>query len=154
MTGGRRSVGSEAGGRKTAERACVPDVLANFCCLALILHKQTGAGRPRRIDARRGQIMPSTQSGKPRTSIRKAPPATNSKTPIPKASKVAAPKARKTIARKPAGLAIGSTEWQQRVAAAAYFRAEARGFVGGSPEQDWFEAEAELRAGRPPVPIR
>jgi hypothetical protein len=31
------------------------------------------------------------------------------------------------------------------VAEAAYFRAERRGFVGGSPEQDWFEAEIELR---------
>lgn len=36
-------------------------------------------------------------------------------------------------------------EWQRRVAEAAYFRAESRGFVGGSPEQDWFEAEEELR---------
>lgn len=36
-------------------------------------------------------------------------------------------------------------EWQRRVAEAAYFRAERRGFVGGTPEQDWFEAEEELR---------
>ncbi|MFU8857077.1 MAG: DUF2934 domain-containing protein [Deferrisomatales bacterium] len=27
---------------------------------------------------------------------------------------------------------------------AAYVRAESRGFVGGSPEQDWLEAEAEV----------
>jgi hypothetical protein len=31
------------------------------------------------------------------------------------------------------------------VATAAYFRAESRGFEGGSPEDDWCEAEAELR---------
>lgn len=31
------------------------------------------------------------------------------------------------------------------VATAAYFRAESRGFEGGSPEDDWYEAEAELR---------
>jgi hypothetical protein len=31
------------------------------------------------------------------------------------------------------------------VALAAYLRAERRGFIGGSPEQDWLEAEAELR---------
>jgi len=37
-------------------------------------------------------------------------------------------------------------EWERRVAEAAYFRAERRGFVGGSAEQDWFEAERELRA--------
>lgn len=31
------------------------------------------------------------------------------------------------------------------VATAAYFRAEARGFQGGSVDEDWFEAEARLR---------
>ena len=86
--------------------------------------------------------MASTHSGKPR--IGKAPPAT-----IPKAPKVAVPKARKTITLERAGPAMGSTEWQQMVATAAYLRAEARGFVGGSPEQGWFEAEAELRAALP-----
>jgi hypothetical protein len=39
----------------------------------------------------------------------------------------------------------GTVHWQRMVAEAAYFRAEQRGFVGGSPEQDWFEAEVELR---------
>ena len=38
-------------------------------------------------------------------------------------------------------------QWRQRVAEAAYFRAERRGFTGGSPEQDWYEAEDELRRG-------
>jgi len=88
--------------------------------------------------------MASTQSGKSRSTIRKAPPATIAKIP-----KAAAPKARKTITRKPARPAMGSSEWQQMVATAAYLRAEARGFVGGSPEQDWFEAEAELRSALP-----
>jgi hypothetical protein len=52
-------------------------------------------------------------------------------------------------------LKIGSQEWQEEVATAAYYRAEARGFRGGSPEQDWLDAEAELLeriapdAGRP-----
>lgn len=40
----------------------------------------------------------------------------------------------------------GNGEWERRVAEAAYFLAERRGFKGGSPEQDWFEAERELRA--------
>ena len=31
------------------------------------------------------------------------------------------------------------------VATAAYYRAESRGFEGGSPEEDWYEAEARLR---------
>ena len=37
-------------------------------------------------------------------------------------------------------------EWQEMVATASYHRAEARGFNEGSPEDDWYEAEAELRA--------
>lgn len=36
-------------------------------------------------------------------------------------------------------------EWHEMVAEAAYYRAEARGFEAGSPEDDWYEAEAELR---------
>lgn len=35
--------------------------------------------------------------------------------------------------------------WRDMVATAAYYRAEARGFEGGSAEDDWYEAEAELR---------
>jgi hypothetical protein len=36
-------------------------------------------------------------------------------------------------------------EWRDMVATAAYYRAEARGFEEGSAEEDWYEAEAELR---------
>jgi len=36
-------------------------------------------------------------------------------------------------------------QWHEMVATAAYFRAQQRSFCGGSPEQDWLEAEAELR---------
>lgn len=36
-------------------------------------------------------------------------------------------------------------EWHDMVSTAAYFRAEARGFEAGSAEDDWYEAEAELR---------
>jgi hypothetical protein len=36
-------------------------------------------------------------------------------------------------------------EWNDMVANAAYFRAEARGFDEGSADEDWYEAEAELR---------
>jgi hypothetical protein len=35
-------------------------------------------------------------------------------------------------------------EWYQMVATAAYYRAQARGFEGGMPELDWYEAEEEL----------
>lgn len=36
-------------------------------------------------------------------------------------------------------------EWHDMVAQVAYFRAEARGFTDGSSDEDWYEAEAELR---------
>jgi DUF2934 family protein len=38
-------------------------------------------------------------------------------------------------------------EWRRMVAEAAYYRAERRGFAGGSPEQDWIEAEEDIRRG-------
>jgi len=82
--------------------------------------------------------MPSTQSAKPRATLRKAPPAKMPKAPASKSAKA--------VAVKSVGPGIGSMEWRQKVATAAYLRAEARGFVGGSPEQDWFEAEAEMIA--------
>ncbi len=44
--------------------------------------------------------------------------------------------------------APGYTEqqWRAMVSEAAYLKAEQRRFVNGSPEQDWLEAERELRA--------
>ena len=32
------------------------------------------------------------------------------------------------------------------IAEAAYYKAEQRGFAGGNPEQDWWEAEREIEA--------
>jgi hypothetical protein len=37
-------------------------------------------------------------------------------------------------------------ERHRRIAEAAYFKAERRGFQGGSPVRDWLEAEAEIDA--------
>ncbi len=36
-------------------------------------------------------------------------------------------------------------EWHDMVATAAYYRAQARGFDDASADEDWYEAEAELR---------
>jgi len=83
--------------------------------------------------------MASTQTGKARSSVRKAPPA------IAAAKPAATPKAKKITAKSTAPV-MDSQEWQAMVATAAYFRAEARGFSGGSAEQDWIEAEAEVAA--------
>jgi hypothetical protein len=87
--------------------------------------------------------MAVTQT-KSRSTARKAPPA-NGAAPRAAAPK-AAPKPGKPVAPKAAKPAFDTQQWQQMVATAAYLRAEARGFVGGSPEQDWFEAEAEVAA--------
>lgn len=83
--------------------------------------------------------MAVTQTGKTRSSVRKSPPA------VAKAPK-AAPRKKKAVAAAAASPAITPQEWQQMVATAAYLRAEARGFIGGSAEQDWLAAEADLMA--------
>jgi hypothetical protein len=41
---------------------------------------------------------------------------------------------------------IGFDERRQRIAEAAYFRAEKRGFTGGDPVADWINAEHEIDA--------
>ncbi len=81
--------------------------------------------------------MASTQTAKPRNNLRKSPPA------MAAAKPVAEPKAKK-ISVKSTKPVVGSHEWQAMVATAAYFRAQARGFIGGSAEQDWIDAEAEV----------
>lgn len=88
--------------------------------------------------------MATTQTGKARTTTRKAPPAAPKSPPAVKAApakKKPAPKSHATPLP-----AMNSPEWQGMVAMAAYLRAESRGFAGGSPEEDWFEAEAEVMA--------
>ena len=48
-------------------------------------------------------------------------------------------------ARKPVKASTDTHDWQEMIATAAYYRAEKRGFEGGMAEQDWYEAESELR---------
>ena len=91
--------------------------------------------------------MASPQTGKPRSSVRKAPPA------LAAAKPAAAPKAKKLSVKSIKPL-VGSQEWQTMVATAAYFRAQARDFIGGSAEQDWIEAEAEIAARLARVPAK
>jgi Protein of unknown function (DUF2934) len=45
-----------------------------------------------------------------------------------------------------AAVAVPAESLQEAVARLAYSYAEARGFVGGSPEEDWLRAEQELLA--------
>jgi hypothetical protein len=42
------------------------------------------------------------------------------------------------------GAEVTPDERERRVREAAFFRAERRGFVGGSPEQDWIAAEIDI----------
>jgi hypothetical protein len=51
-----------------------------------------------------------------------------------------------TVERRAPRPEISGPEWQRMIAEAAYFKALNRGFAGGSPERDWAEAEAEVRA--------
>lgn len=41
--------------------------------------------------------------------------------------------------------ALSHKSLHEMIAEAAYYRAARRSFRGGSPEQDWFAAEAEIR---------
>lgn len=44
----------------------------------------------------------------------------------------------------PAPAGIQPADREALIRQAAYFRSESRGFAGGSPEQDWLDAEAEV----------
>ena len=57
----------------------------------------------------------------------------------------ASSKSRSRIGRKQASHSTGE-ETQRMIAEAAYFHAEHRGFKDGSPDDDWFLAEAEIEA--------
>jgi hypothetical protein len=79
---------------------------------------------------------------------RAAPPA-NTAAPPPRI----APEAQAAGDGRTEGLPLSASvdpvaEWHAMVSRAAYFRAQRRGFVKGSPQQDWLEAEQELRGRR------
>ena len=42
------------------------------------------------------------------------------------------------------GVGVTPEQRHQMIAEAAYRRAQKRSFVGGNPENDWYEAEAEI----------
>jgi hypothetical protein len=54
------------------------------------------------------------------------------------------PKQDNPQARPGSSPALSAQERERRVAQAAYFRAEKRGFAPGGELQDWVEAEAEV----------
>jgi len=74
---------------------------------------------------------------------RKAPPIVSQaeSTPAPKATRAAS---KTTKVRQPVATITTSEERHRLIAEAAYYLAEKRGFHGGSPEQDWLEAAAQI----------
>jgi Protein of unknown function (DUF2934) len=97
------------------------------------------AGTPSENAVRRGKAAGAPSSAKAGT---KAPMARQAATTQPEAqAKEKAPTGKKSI-RKPA--APSQEERRQRIATAAYHRAERRGFAPGHQEQDWLDAEAEI----------
>ena len=47
------------------------------------------------------------------------------------------------------GVILGNCPSHEDIAVLAYSYWDARGFQGGSPEEDWLRAEQELRSRRP-----
>jgi hypothetical protein len=99
-----------------------------------------------------GAPTPKTRSKSSKTSTKKAPAA---KKATADAETVAKPTVRKTAPRKTSTSAtkaarnvttLSAEERRRLIAEAAYLRAEQRGFIGGDPEKDWMEAEADLDA--------
>ena len=83
--------------------------------------------------------MTAAQSAKSRI-IRKTSPV-----PSPARSNAAGPPAAKVPKAKKSRPEIAEEVWREMVATAANYRAQARGFKYGSPEQDWLAAEADLK---------
>lgn len=73
---------------------------------------------------------------------RAAPPVPSGKAP-PKTNQAISPKKPETARH------VTAEERWNRIAKAAYYRAEKRGFVGGDPAEDWSAAEIDAQlAGR------
>ena len=75
----------------------------------------------------------------PAETARKAAPARKAK-PAARAA-ATAPRSRNDVATS-----ISAVEKRRMIEIAAYFRAERRGFQGGSAHEDWAAAEAEVEA--------
>ncbi len=60
----------------------------------------------------------------------------------------APPRTKRTASstRRQTAQQVAAEDRWNMIAAAAYYRAEKRGFVGGTPAQDWAEAELEIEA--------
>jgi hypothetical protein len=74
-------------------------------------------------------------------------PATKRKTTAVKTAAAKTTVAKSTRTKKKAAVINVSDEQRlSMIAEAAYFKAEKRGFIGGTPEEDWLAAESEVNA--------
>ena len=89
-------------------------------------------------------LEPTKTSEQKSPKTRKIPPVIKAAAEAPPAfaKKAAAPVSKRTKASPPATVTLSAEERHRLIAETAYYLAEKRGFLGGSPEQDWFEAAA------------
>ena len=88
---------------------------------------------------------PETRSQEP--ALEKQAPKAAPQRAVPPAPSGEAPAQTKKAPQKPeTAQQVTAEERWNRIAEAAYYHAEKRGFVGGDPAQDWAEAEAEIDA--------
>ncbi len=94
---------------------------------------KTGKPAPRKASTAKKAIAAATAAPKP--TVRKT-----------QEKKTAAAPAKTTIRKRVTKVTISDEDRRSMIAEAAYLRAERRNFVGGDPEQDWLEAEADVNA--------
>jgi hypothetical protein len=78
-------------------------------------------------------------SATPKKKAAKTAPASTAKAPVTRTAPARKPRANSTKAKP-----VGADQRRNYVEVAAYYIAERRGFVGGSPAEDWATAEAEI----------
>ena len=88
---------------------------------------------------------PATHTQEP--AIETKAPKTAAKRAVPSAPSGEARAETKKASQKPeTAQQVTPQERWHRIATAAYYRAEQRGFVGGNPAEDWSAAETEIDA--------
>lgn len=119
--------------------------------------KSAGAGKPtgkkKANPSAKAEASPSGSTAAPRPQARLAAKAQAKResakqepvAPNPRKNK-AAKKPAPTVAVPPASGLITPEQRYRMICEAAYFRAQRRGFVGGSALDDWLAAEAEIDA--------
>ena len=102
--------------------------------------KTAAGGRPRRSSSRAEALGGAPAGPARKTSIRKKPA-------LAASAKSRTPRSRKALAavKTARPTAVPAVLDYEEVARLAYFYWESRGYQGGSPEEDWYRAEEELR---------